>query len=381
MKIAIVHDKLVCKGGAEQVALSFHNAFPDAPVYTLAYDPENTYPEFKQCDVRTSWFGRIIKSEKNVKRFYFPFGVIAMQQLDVTGYDVVLQSTTHCAKYVKTKPGSLIITYCHNPFRLVFSTESYNGVYYKRGIKKIIYQQAISALKRIDVYFAGKTDWFVTNSNIVKARIKAAYEPRHDIEIINPSVKCCNFHTSPMVKGYYLIVSRFESYKKIDLVIDTFNKMPDKFLLVVGTGSKKKEIKEKAATNITFLENLNANELADLYANCKAFVFPQFEDYGITPLEANASGKPVIAYGQGGILETMIPYTTDSLKCTAVFFKQQDQKSLMEAVNLFETLTFDASFIRAHAELFDEVIFEKKIKDFVIKKYNGGAFHPNAVEA
>lgn len=369
MKIAIVHDNLVCKGGAEQVVLSFHQAFPKAPVYTLTYDAQNTYPEFKQCEVKTSWFSRIIKSEKNVKRFYFPLGILAMSQLDVTGYDVVLQSTTHCAKYIKTSPDALVITYCHNPFRLVWSTNSYEQVLKTGPLKKFLYQKVISVLKRIDITSALRTNWFITNSTEVLSRIKTAYNPKNDITIINPSVKCNNFYLTGDIGEYYLVVSRFETYKKVDLVIEAFNSMPDKKLVVVGKGSREAEIKMLAKSNTTFYSGLGADELAGLYANCKAFIFPQLEDYGITPLEANASGRPVIAYGRGGVLETMIPYTTDSLKATAVFFDEQTKESLVSAINTFETLNFDASFIRAHAELFDEDNFVRKIRSFVSTKY------------
>lgn len=369
MKIAIVHDNLVCKGGAEQVALSFHNAFPDAPVYTLSYDSQNTYPEFKDCEVKTSWFGKLIQSEKNCKRFYFPFGIMAMQQLDVSGYDVVLQSTTHCAKYIKTDPGAMIITYCHNPFRLVWSTESYEKVFASGPIKKFVYQKVISFLKGVDKAFADKTTWFITNSREVLPRIKAAYQPKNEITIINPSVKCSNFFLSENEGGYYLIVSRFESYKKVDMVIDAFKDMADKKLVIVGKGSREAEIKKNAGANVTFLSGLSSEELAGVYSNCKAFVFPQLEDYGITPLEANASGRPVIAYGKGGVLETMIPYETDSMRSTAVFFDEQTKESLKMAVHKFETLTFDPEFIRSHAETFDEGAFVSKIRSFVVKKY------------
>ncbi len=390
MKIAIVHDNLVCKGGAEQVALSFHNAFPKAPVYTLCYDSKNTYPEFKDCEVKTSWFGKFIHSEKNSKRFYFPLGILAMQQLDVSGYDVVLQSTTHCAKYIKTNPNALIITYCHNPFRLVWSTESYDKVFNSGFAKKFVYNIVINFLKGVDKSFADKTNWFITNSREVLPRIKAAYHPKNEVTIINPSVKCKNFYLTGTTGDYYLIVSRFEAYKKVDMVIDTFIDMPDKQLVVVGKGSMETEIKKKSGPNITFLSGLNSEELAGVYANCKAFIFPQLEDYGITPLEANASGRPVIAYGKGGVLETMIPYEGDSLKSTAVFFNQQTKESLTNAVKLFQTLEFDPAFIRHHAESFDEGAFVSKIRQFVMGKYAlnnvvpatvKDGFVPNAVVA
>jgi glycosyltransferase involved in cell wall biosynthesis len=369
MKIAIVHDDLVRKGGAEQVALSFHNAFPDAPIYTLTYDPDNTYSEFKECDIRTSWFGRVISSEKNMKRYFFPFGVMAMQRLNLNGYDVILQSTTHCAKYVKTDVNSIIITYCHNPFRLVWSTESYDKINHMGKIKTNILKKVIAVLKEIDTNSAKKTHWFITNAQEVVQRIKLAYNPIRPITVINPSVKCKNFYVSNSLSDYFLVVSRFESYKKVDLVIEAFNHMPDKKLVIVGKGSREKEIKENAGSNITFLGGLGADDLARLYANCKSFIFPQLEDYGITPLEANASGRPVIAYGKGGVLDTMIPYVDNSLKSTAIFFEQQTKESLIEAIELFEELEFDPSFIRAHAETFDESCFVEKIRSFVENKY------------
>jgi glycosyltransferase involved in cell wall biosynthesis len=369
MKIAIVHDDLVRKGGAEQVALSFHNAFPKAPIYTLTYDPDNTYPEFKDCDIRTSMFGRMIRSEKNMKRFFFPLGVLAMQRLDLNGYDVILQSTTHCAKYVKIDANAIVITYCHNPFRLVWSTESYDKVNHAGMLEKNVIKKVIAVLKEIDINSAKRTDWFITNAREVVQRIRRAYTPLRPVAVINPPVKCRNFYVSNSLSDYFLVVSRFETYKKVDLVIDAFNDMPDRKLVIVGKGSREKEIKGHAGGNITFLSDLGVDDLARLYANCKAFIFPQHEDYGITPLEANSSGRPVIAYGKGGVLDTMIPYDKDSLKSTAVFFEHQTKESLKEAIELFEELEFDPAFIRAHAETFDESCFIEKIQAFVVSKY------------
>jgi glycosyltransferase involved in cell wall biosynthesis len=380
MKLAIVHDNLGCKGGAEQVALSFHHAFPDAPVFTLSYDANNTYDEFRDCNVITTWLGKFIKSEKNIKRLYFPFGMLAMQQLDVSGYDIVLESTTHCAKYIKTSPGALIITYCHNPFRMVFSSESYDRVLKAGKLKKVVYKWVLSSLRKMDIGFANKTHWFITNSKEVLPRIKAAYKPKNEIAVINPSVKCENFYHTDLSGEYYLVVSRIESYKKVDMVIDAFNDMPSKMLVVVGKGTLENQVKKTAGPNVTFFSGLNKQELAKMYANCKAFIFPQLEDYGITPLEANASGRPVIAYGKGGVLETMIPYTGNALEATAVFFHEQTKESLTKAIGLFEELTFDPSFIRAHAEMFDEEIFIEKIRSFVMNKYFHKALSKSAMD-
>lgn len=370
MKLAIVHDELVRKGGAEQVVLSFHKAFPEATIYTLSYNPETTFPEFKACNIITSWFGRYIRDEKNLKRFFFPFGVIAMRQMHLKGYDVVLQSTTHCSKYVQVDPGTLIVTYCHTPFRLLWRADTYKKIVSSGLIKQKLFKQLIDVLRKFDKKYAQRTDWFITNAREVVPRIVEAYHPKHKVPVINPPVKCRNFYVCDNPGKYYLVVSRFEPYKKVDLVISTFNKMPDKQLVIVGKGSMEEQLKKMAGANITFLNSLTTGELADVYAKSKAFIFPQLEDYGITPLEANASGRPVIAYGKGGVLDTMIPVTKNPEKATAVFFPHQTELSLSNAIHAFEKMTFDPSFIRAHAERFDESYFVDKIRKFVSKKYH-----------
>jgi len=197
-----------------------------------------------------------------------------------------------------------------------------------------------------------------------------AYHQENEIKVINPSVKVENFYVSDAVSDYYLVVSRFENYKKVDLIINTFNILNDKKLIIVGKGSMESELKKNAGGNISFVNGLNLDELAKMYANCKALIFPQHEDYGITPLEANASGRPVIAYGKGGVLDTMIQFEGDASKATALFFEEQTVDSIIEAINLFETLNFDPKFIRSHAEKFADHVFIEKIRSFVLEKYN-----------
>ena len=375
MKIAIIQDELVRKGGGEQVTLSFHHAFPDAPIYTLSYNAERTFPEFKECTVRTSRFGKFIKDDVNLRRFFFPFGIWSMQQLNLEAFDVVLMSTTHCAKYVKVGPQTLVITYCHTPFRLAWDGDTYSTVSAARGLKKWAYNTVINYLRKVDKASAAKTHWFITNSSEVLPRIMKVYQPARPVSVINPPVKCSYFHIADKeinnAEGYYLVVSRFEPYKKVDLVIEAFNQMPDKKLVIVGKGSMEKKCKELAAgnENIVFKNGVSAETLADLFANCNALIFPQHEAYGITPLEANASGRPVIAYGKGGVLDTMIPYKGNAQESTALFFEEQDTGHLIKAIKTFETLSFNPSFIRAHAEQFDEQNFVHAIQAFVADRY------------
>lgn len=370
MKIAIIQDELVRKGGAEQVVLSFAKAFPLAPIYTLSYNEDATYPEFKNSKVIVSLFGKLVKSDLNLKRFFYPFGVWAMKAMKINGYDVVLLSTTHCAKYAQVDKNAIVFTYCHTPFRLVFRPESYEEVNKATGIKSLLYKFVVKSLKRIDIRSARRTDYFITNAKEVVPRIEDAYQPTRPVEVINPPVKCDKFYVSDEVEDYYLVVSRFEPYKKVDLVINAFNQLKDKKLVIVGKGSMKKELIKIAGSNVIFKEGLSTMELADMYSKCKALIFPQHEDYGITPLEANASGRPVIAYGVGGVLDTMIPYFDNSLQSTAVFFSEQTTDSLSLAVNEFEKLAFDPKFIRTHAERFDESVFIERIRGFISEKYN-----------
>lgn len=378
MKIAIVHDDLMRRGGAEQVARCFHYAFPEAPIFTLAYDPESTYPDFKKSRVITSWYQKIAKDEMKMKKLFFPFGLIAMHQVDVTDYDVVLLSSTYCAKYVKVSPKALVINYCHQPFRLAWYPESYAEFLQARGFKKMIMKSIISTLRYYDFKAAQRTDYFFANTAETSSRIKDKYLINKDIEVIYPPVNTKNFYITSGPKEYYLMVTRFEYYKRVDLAIEAFNQLGLP-LIIVGTGTKLNELKSKANPNIIFKSGLSATELSELYANCRAFIFPQHEDFGITPLEANAAGRPVVAYGAGGVLNTMIPFDAKVEKSTAIFFKEQTVDSLLQAIKLMEDIypDFDPTFIRNNALRFDEEAFIRAIQDFVIAKYQ--SWHKNSI--
>lgn len=363
MKIAIVHDDLMRRGGGEQVALSFHNAFPEAPLYTLCYQPDLTYPEFRNCNIITSSFQKKVKTEEKMKKLFFPWGLLAMSKLKLEGFDVVLMSTTFCAKYVNISSGTLVITYCHNPFRLAWQPETYQEVLKGNIFKKAAYAMVIKILKIIDRRSTRKIDFFLTNASHVADRIRKAYHVKNEIRVINPPVKTKNFFINNSKKDYYLVVSRFEPYKKVDLVIEAFNILQKK-IIIVGKGSLESELKLKATSNILFKSGVSKEELAQLYSGCRAFIFPQLEDYGITPLEANAAGRPVIAYGEGGVLETMIPFESIEKPFTALFFQDQQVNSLVDAVKRFEEIedSVDPEFIRSNAEKFNEQTFISKIK-------------------
>ncbi len=370
MKIALVQDGLMCRAGGEQVALCFHKAFPKAPIYTQCYQPDLTFPEFRNCDIRTSWLQHIVKTDDLMKKLFFPLGVWAMQSHDLTDFDVVLMSGTHCAKYVKVRPDALVISYSFTPFRLAWDPYSYAQYAEAGPLKRRAFDSVLRYLRDVDFRFGQRPDFYVGMTDETAERLRTTYKVPKPIKIINPPVSTDKFYVSDRPKEYFLVVSRLEYYKKVDLVIDAFNKLGYP-LVVVGKGLQADEIKGRAKNNVRFLSGLSAQELADVYAGCRAFIFPQHEDYGITPLEANGAGRPVIAYGAGGVLATQIPVQEKVSKATALFFDEQTVESLIYAVQKFETIEnqFDPQFIRQHAERFDESLFIEQIRQFVQEKY------------
>jgi glycosyltransferase involved in cell wall biosynthesis len=372
MKIAIVHDDLMRRGGGEQVALSFCKAFPQAPLYTLCYRPELTYPEFRNFNVRTSWFNRIAKTEAQMKKRFFPLGILAMQCFDFSDYDVLLISSTFCGKYIKVDRKTEVILYCHTPFRLAWYPETYTEVKNAKGPKSLLLKHVIRFLRYIDKKCARQATTLVVNSKEVKSRVEKCYHVDKHISIIHPPVKMDNFLVSPTQDDYYLVVSRFQPYKKVDLVIETFNRLPDKKLIIVGSGDDEEKLKVNAGQNIIFKKGLSASELADLYSKCKAFIFPQYEDFGITALEANASGRPVLAFGAGGVLETMIPFDGRTEEFTALFFEEQSAECLTKTIERFEQIQtlVNPNIIRRNAERFNEANFIHKIQKLIENQHS-----------
>lgn len=364
MKVAVVHDDLMRRGGAEQVVLSIMKAYPNADLFTLCYQADLTYEEFKNYKIRTSYYQYLVKTEKMMKLLFFPLGIICMKLLQIKNYDVVIVSSTFCGKYGSINRSSKIFLYTYTPFRLAWNPDSYNEYNNSKGISRAIFNSVIKWLRFIDKNEAQKANYHISMTKETAERVKIAYNIS-EIAIIHPAVKTNNFFVNAEVeKKYFLIVSRLEFYKKVDLAIEVFNELGLP-LIIVGNGSKREELKAMANANIEFKSGLSSKQLAELYSGCKAFIFPQHEDYGITPLEANASGRPVIAYAKGGVLETMIPYENDSKPFTSIFFKEQTKESLLQAIKQLEFLNVNAMFIRSHAMNFDEEVFINELKKVV----------------
>ncbi|MFZ7121891.1 MAG: glycosyltransferase [Eubacteriaceae bacterium] len=361
MNIALVHDWLTNMGGAERLVINFLELYSDAPLYTTVYNPEKLDEQLKNIDVKTSFLQKSKKALKNHQK-YFPFMPIAFENFDLNEYDIVLSSSSSCAKGVITNPDTMHVCYCNSPMR--YAWEFYYE-YAKKDIsnplKKKILKYFMNYMRLWDKVSADRVDYFIANSENVAKRIWKHY--RRESVVIHPSVRTKLFNINNDVdEEYFLIVSRLVSYKRIDLAVEAFNELGLP-LVIIGDGAEKEKLEYMAKDNITFLGRQPDVVIKDYYSKCRAFIFPGEEDFGITSLEAQASGRPVIAYGKGGALETV---KEDE---TGIFFYEQTVNSLKHVVNSFEDYNFNKKFIRKHAETFDESVFKEKINNFVNNSY------------
>ena len=367
MRIALVHDFLTKLGGAEKVLQVLHTIYPDAPVYTLLYDKEGTRGIFeKDYKIITSSLQKkpaFIKKRQKLLLNSFPQ---AIEEFNFSDFDVVISDSNSFAHGIITNPETLHICYCYSPTRYLWDWHheylAENQIDFGpvgRYIRSIL-----SQIRIWDRLAADRVNVYISQSKTVAMRVKKYY--RKDSAIINPPVDISKFALSKAEpKDYYLIVSRLSPYKKIDLAISAFNKLGKK-LVIAGEGSDLNRLKSLATgSNIEFVGFVSDQKYLELLSNCKAFIFPGEEDFGLTPVEAMACGKPVIAYGRGGVTETSVAGET------GLFFAEPTAESLISAINEFEkdTSKFKPETCRKRAEQFSEEIFVKKIKEAVDKSY------------
>lgn len=360
MRVALVHDALVDTGGAERVVQVFHELFPDAPLYTSVYNPSGTFACFREMDVRTSFLQRVASSKRTF-RLFFPLYPLAFEQFNLAGHDVVLSSSTYWAKGVITRPETCHICYCNTPSRVAWRYQDYVAQKSLGWLVRAILPLIVKAFRDWDVLSAQRADYFVAGSHNAARRIRKYY--RREATVIHSPINVSFWKISSEVNDYFLIVSRLNSYKRIDLAVEAFNELGLP-LIIVGDGPKRRRLEAIAGSNIRFTGRVTDHNLRDLYAACKALIVPGEEDYGLTLLEAQASGRPVIAYGKGGALETIIPGVT------GVFFDEQTPQALAEVVRKFDARQFDPVRIGGHALQFDKEIFKLKIFRFVAEKYD-----------
>jgi glycosyltransferase involved in cell wall biosynthesis len=362
LRIALVHDWLTGMRGGEKVLEVLCELYPQATLFTLLHNKGSVSDTIETMNIRTSFIDQLpLKATKY--RNYLPLFPRAIESFDFSKFDLIFSSSHAVAKGARPAPGALHICYCHTPMRYVW--ELYEE-YFDPGRAGALTRAAMSIvaprLREWDVRSSDRVNFFIANSRNVADRIRQYY--RRPADVIHPPVNVEQFFVSEKDEGYYLIVSALVPYKRVDLAIEAFNVLGER-LLVVGTGPESKRLQSIANRNIQFLGWQSDVQLSRLYAGCRAVIFPGIEDFGIVPLEAMASGKPVIAFGKGGALETVVD---DPRSPTGLFFHEQSVQALKDAMVKFSTSRFDPLTIRSHAERFARPLFKERIRRFVAEK-------------
>ncbi|MEK4383938.1 glycosyltransferase family 4 protein [Aeribacillus sp. FSL K6-2848] len=368
-KVAIIHDWLVTYAGAEKVLEQLLMIYPDADLFSLVdFIDEDKRDFILNKNVHTSFIQKLPFARKKY-RSYLPFMPLAIEQLDVSKYDIVISSSHAVAKGVITGPDQLHISYVHSPIRYAWDLQHQylKEAGLERGMKGWIAKAILHYIRNWDYRTANGVDYFVANSKFIARRIWKVY--RREADVIYPPVDVSAFTFHDKKEDFYLTASRMVPYKKIDLIVEAFSQMPDKKLVVIGDGPDFNKIKAKAASNVELLGYQPFEVLRDYMQRAKAFVFAAEEDFGITPVEAQACGTPVIAYGKGGALETVRGYG-QAEKPTGLFFEEQTVASLVQSIQLFENISGDIQYqdCRENALRFSPERFRKEFEDYVNSK-------------
>lgn len=359
MKIALVHDYLAQDGGAEKVVDVFREIWPDAPIFVLFYDAEGM-PRYKDADVRESFIARL-PFGRTKYQWYLPLMPRATERHDLSEFDVVLSSTSAFAKGLLTDDDTLHISYCHTPTRYLWTdTKDYiRNLKYPFFVKALL-PKLIQKLRVWDKMSAGRVNKFIANSKVVQDRITTYYD--RDSTVMYPPIDATNTHIDDIIEPYFLSGGRFVPYKRFDLLVQVFNRLGTP-LKLFGTGPELERLKKIAKPNIEFLGYVSEEEKMTLMRHAKAFLHPQVEDLGITPIESMANGRPVIAYGVGGATETVVHGTTGLL------LNDQTWETWLTAVIEFDAEAWDSAAIREWALRFDKVPFKQRLLAYVKEQY------------
>ena len=357
MKAALVHDWMNQIGGAEDVLETMAGMFPEAPIFTSLYAPDRMPGHWRQWDIRTSFINRLPFARKK-QQLYFPLYPLAFEQFDTSGYDLILSNKSGFCHGVITAPETVHICYCLTPTRYVWRFEQYAEKESLGRPIRLLIKPFLAYLRMWDLKAAGRVDHFIAISEEVRRRIAETYG--RESTIIYPPVDIGRFEPSTVVEEYYLFVGRLVPYRRIDLLIEAFNQM-DRPLVIAGSGRDRQRLEAMAGPTITFLGYVPDEKLPDLFARSRAFVFPGEEDFGIAPIQAMASGRPVIAYAAGGAVETVVPGA-------GLLFAEQSVAVMIEAVESFDPDSVNQIFIRAHAEKYDAALFQQRLAAFIEQK-------------
>ena len=363
MRVAIVHDWLVTYAGAEKVLEKMIDCYPEADLFSIVdFLPDDDREFLKGKRPITSFIQKLPKAKSNYRN-YLPLMPIAIEQFDLGQYDLIISSSHAVAKGVITGPDQLHICYCHSPIRYAWDLQHQylQESTLTTGLKSWLARYFLHKIRIWDLRTSNNVDYFISNSDYIARRIKKVY--RREATTIYPNVAVNDFELATIKDDFYLTASRLVPYKKVDLIVGAFSKMPDKKLVVIGDGPQMKKILEKKTDNIEVLGYQSFSSLRHYMAKAKAFVFAAEEDFGIVPVEAQACGTPVIAYAKGGAKETVV----DGI--TGVLYHNQHENDLIAAVNQFEMIgCLNPAAIREHSLKFSDEIFCKSFKSFVDDK-------------
>lgn len=366
LKIAIVHDWFVSDGGGEKVTESLISIFPQAEIFSIVRfrdDKNNHFLDGQK--VHTSFIQKFPKARTKY-RSYLPFMPLAIEQFDLSGFDIIISSSHAVAKGVLTGPDQIHICYCHSPIRYAWDLQhQYMKESNVKGIKSAIARIILHYIRMWDSRTASGVDIFLANSSFIKRRIKKTYQ--RDSVVVYPPVNINNFSVENNKEDFYLTASRFVPYKKIPLIAEAFSKMPSRKLVIIGDGPDMEKVKKASngANNIEILGYQPFNVLKDHMQRAKAFVFAAEEDFGIINVEVQACGTPVIAFGRGGARETVCGEGSEK---TGIFFNEQTAESIQDAVQRFEDLPLRPSSVacRANAEKFSESLFHNRFQEVLL---------------
>jgi glycosyltransferase involved in cell wall biosynthesis len=354
MRVALVHDWLVTLGGADRVLLALHALFPQAPVYTTVFDPSRLPGAFAALDVRPSWLQRLPRRD-GWHRWLVPLMPLAVRAFDLRGYDLVISSSHACAKGVAVPPGATHICYCYTPMRYAWDQRDAYLAAFPRPLRPAA-RATLRWLRRWDAATAASVHHFVAISHFVAERIRRYYG--RPAAVIFPPVDTDFFTPGGDAEDFLLAAGRLVPYKRLDLAVEAATRLRRR-LIVVGDGPERARLQALAGPTVEFVGEVPDEVLRDYYRRCRALVFPGVEDFGLVPVEAQACGRPVIAYAAGGALETVRE------GATGLFFRAQTPEAVIEAVRAAERTAFDAQAIRRHAERFSTQAFTTQLTAFI----------------
>lgn len=370
ISVGIVADWLVTYAGAERVVKEMIELFPDSDVYSIVdFLSDEARANFNDKKSTTTFIQHLPKAKQKYQT-YLPLMPLAIEQIDVSKHDVVLSSSHAVAKGVLTGPDQLHISYVHSPIRYAWDLQHQylKEAKLDKGLKGLLAKYLLHKIRMWDVRTSNGVDHFIANSKFISRRVKKVYG--RDADVIYPPVEVERFDFNDNKEDFYLTASRMVPYKRMDLIVEAFANMPDKKLVVIGDGSEMPKIKKKAAANIEILGYQPDQVLHDYMRRAKAFVFAAEEDFGITPVEAQACGTPVIAYGKGGVLETVRPYGINNP--TGLFFDRQSISSLVETVKKFDKIQnlILPSDCKENSQSFSSDRFKRELNAYIEQKWN-----------